>query len=829
MPEFVINPMTGATITLSDSLGASFGLPRVDQPRMNQAPGQSADPYWNPALDAQAYDDQESRGGALPQFNPDSNTYQEGGRNVFPFGQQSGGTPLTPGHSPIAAPRTDMARIAQATGPVGTVGQIGKQTALDLQPGGVPVAADVGSLSQDLAAATPQPPPDPSHPEEAGAALQRQGLAMEEQSATMAGAADAKAATAEEAALADRAKQAKAVQAETERQQKAWEQRRVEIEGDVTKKTDEWSTYKIDQGRRWRNTGTGAKIGAAISVAMSALGDALMKKAGPNLALDMITKSIEDDVNLQVQERQHLGEVAAKSRSSLDDYRRNFGDWQQARAGKLAEEYKRTADEIERIAAGQKSDLARSRSVGIVGALRERAGALDANIAMAGYNREQAQAAAAEKKRQDDINNSFQRQQMAQSDRHFGAQMAFNEKELAERAKERAATQQAKVDEYLAKASAEDQKALRENGIRDPSTRQYIMGDDGKPILERNATEGGKTQELLGNTQTILSSIDDIKGKIAADPGFQKLNPTQKQAALSTALDSLALQIKKGQELGTLDKGSVDFLNKYTGGDPTKVNAGSLFGALGIGADSGDKTSAKLDEIAKASERNALNRLGNPKGFKFKRIEVTPPSEVDKAAESVQQSGSTVASARAAEEPGWLSKGVQDVSSTVFGTEQQYKKNQRAIDEGGSTLKYPGFSPDRQKDLDTLVAAAGAGDEKAQKRIVEMAGNQKEPGLPAATMTLLDANPELASLIPQAEAVLPADLRATRQALAAARARGAGPQIKLYPGAGVAPTVVPHRAGSILSPQQEAEIAQLPEQYRQVARTALEAKIFGGD
>jgi hypothetical protein len=152
-----------------------------------------------------------------------------------------------------------------------------------------------------------------------------------------------------------RNKAAEAVRQETARQDAAKAKRFEEIKQNVTKSTDTWANYKIDPGRRWRNASTGSKIAAAISVAMSALGDALQHRSGPNLALEIINKSIDDDVNLQVQERQHLGDVATRARTSIDDYRQEYGDWQQARAAKLAEEYKRTADEIERISASREA------------------------------------------------------------------------------------------------------------------------------------------------------------------------------------------------------------------------------------------------------------------------------------------------------------------------------------------------------------------------------------------------------------------------------------------------------------------------------------------
>lgn len=609
------------------------------------------------------------------------------------------------------------------------------------------------------------PPPPPVQagavpPEQAGMDLQRQGLQLQEQSVQTTAQADAAEADRQAAALAERNTRLEAERAETARQDAARQKRLGEIQGNVTKSVDDWANYKVDPGRRWKNASTGRKIGAAIAVAMTALGDALQRKSGPNLALEMIMKSIDDDVNLQVQERQHLGDVAQRTRTSLDDYRRDYGDWQQARSLKLAEEYKRTADEIERIAAKTKGDKAKANALAMVGELRGRAGALMQDTGMKTWNREMEQAKFAEQKRQARTQEGLAFAAHKQRESQFTEEMKFRREQLA-------AQQKSAADEYLSKASAEQARALRENGIKDPTTRQYIIGDDGQPIMERNATEGAKTQELLANTQTLLSTIDDIKGKIASDPGFQKLNATEKQAALQTQLQALALQLKESYTLGTLDKGSVDFLDKMTGGDPTKITAGGLVGALGLGADPGEKTAAKLDEIAKSSERRALNRLGNPKNFKFERAEQLQKTAANKAAEGVRKGNATVAEAVRAQEPGGIAKTLQDVESFVFGTKQQYKKDQHAAEESGGSLRYPGFRADKESALDVLVAGVQQGDAQSTTRLLEMVRDQKAPGLSDAAMTLIEAHAP--NLIPQALGALPQDKRSLRQSIYAAR------------------------------------------------------------
>jgi hypothetical protein len=701
----------------------------------------------------------------------------------------------------IAGGNSGVAHITQAAGPMGTIGQIGKPMGSQ----GGPTLGDVSSLSSDLAdAQAMQTPVDPNKPEEAGAGESRRALQLQADAAKQQGAADSAAGDAEAKAIADRNASIAKQQAETEQRQKFWDQRLTAIQGDVQKKTDDWANYKVDPGRRWKNMSTGAQVGAGIGVLFSVLGDALQKKSGPNLALGIIDKAIQDDVDQQVADREHLGAVASRARTSLDDYYREYGNWKDARAAKLSEEYKRTANEIERIGAVQKSDLAKARMTAAKADFLTKAGALDSGIATGQWNREQKQADFAEQKRAASVRERQAAEGIALDRRRLDQQGAQFDKDLQYKYDALHADTLAKLAAGNGAAAGDSAKILRENGIRDPATRQYITGDDGQPILDRNAAEAEKTQAVLSDTQTLLSTVDGIKSKLANDPGFQKLNPTQKQAAVGADLKILALQLKNASQAGALDKGLVDFVDSMSGGDPTKITAASLAGALGIGADSTDVSSAKLDEIANGFERSALNRLGNPKSFKFQRVVPVQASAENKAAESLQRPGATVMGEVKQQEPGFIAKGLQDVESTVFGTEQNYKKDARTAEESGGSLKYPGFEASQDKNIDTLVSGVAKGNPEASKRLIEMVGQQKDPELRNATMTLIESQKELAPLLPQALAALPKEERDMRQA------------------GYVAAKDNPNLGFSTLTPEQEATIASLPQKYRAAVRTALE-------
>lgn len=810
MPEFVIDPATGQRITLPDALGSYMGLPRYEPPTEIGADptawGSSGVEQYDPnaqptipqtVMESAEFAAEKQRRLALPEAVRNGTYAMDDNAAGAPQSPTIAQRTAAPGGASSMGPR---AFITQATGPMGTIGQIGDDLVVGSAPRGeYATQADLDAFTREQAAAIPPPaatPSDPNRPEEAGADLQRQANAMQETAVGINTDADQRQANAEVNALEDEQKRVNALREETAKENARRQKRYEELSAQKTAKVDAWADYKIDQGRRWKNASTGQKIAAAIAVGMSALGDALQRKSGPNMALGIITQAIEDDVNLQVQERQHLGEIASKARTSLDDYRAETAEWREAQQLKLAEEYKRTAKQIELQAAHLKSDRAKASGLSMVAALREKAAAFEQGVAGAAWNREMKLAEFAEQKRHAKAQEGLAWANHKQNASQFDETMKFKREELA-------AQQKATVDTYLAKATAEQAKDLRESGIKDPTTGQYIVAD-GKPVMSRNVAEAAKVQETVDGTQTLLSTVDRIKAKIANDPGFAKLNATQKQAALSAEMDSLTILLKDAYTMGTLDKGLLEFTNSWTGGDPSKLTAKGLFGAFGLGADAGEKTVAKLDVIAQTAESRALNRMGNPKGFKFARDEKVQESTVNKAAEDLRRGTPTTAKAVEDTKPGWLAKPLQDTEAWLFGTTQQYKKDEDAAREGaGNSLRYPGFRVEKEPQIDTLVSHVKAGDKQAQKRLLELVGDSKTPGLQDAAMTIVETwAPELYA---KALAELPNDKRAQRIAADAARAKG--PSIKLYQNGGVTPPTTP-RSTNPLIPQSAIDAAR---------------------
>lgn len=89
---------------------------------------------------------------------------------------------------------------------------------------------------------------------------------------------------------------------------------------------------KVDQNKFWSDIGTGGKIGAAISMALSGIGMAIAGKPGENPAFNTIMGMIDRDVQLQKEDLKKAGTVYEMERTALGDLYRRLGDVDQAAA-----------------------------------------------------------------------------------------------------------------------------------------------------------------------------------------------------------------------------------------------------------------------------------------------------------------------------------------------------------------------------------------------------------------------------------------------------------------------------------------------------------------
>lgn len=343
----------------------------------------------------------------------------------------------------------------------------------------------------------------------------------------------------------------------------------------IDKLTKAETDYKIDDNRRWNNLSTGRKILAGISVALSGLGDALMKRSGPNAALGIIQDAIRDDVGAQVRERDQLGKRIGMARNSLDDYQRETGTMLDAHKLKLAEEHDRVAEQVDATAAMYGSPAAKLRGQMISDELRKTAAGIRASTAENVFNRDE--------KRKEDA-----RQQQSIGIAGANAATAAKGQTLSERRfewdKQRAADEdKAKILAASLKGDPEQAKLVRERAMG--GEPELIKDKDGKVTgvkfglikqangdvwvpggTETNVTELQKRHDA---TVQLVQIIDQIKRE---GPGWlSDINNSDKKQRLDQLMGDARLIAIQAKGLGVPTGHDIELVENFLGtSDPTR-------------------------------------------------------------------------------------------------------------------------------------------------------------------------------------------------------------------------------------------------------------------
>lgn len=430
---------------------------------------------------------------------------------------------------------------------------------------------DAGQRAQAAYAASPE------GRIEAATQGQMDALGAQQEVATALG--DVQAAESDEKAqiLADRDVDLQRQQMDVEKVQKDREKKLGELQTQHSKLVQAEADYKVDRGRMWANKGTGSKVLAGIAVAMTALGDALQGKSGPNLALQIITDAIDDDVNDQVREFEQLGTKVNRARSSLDSYMKETGDMVASKQMLQAQRRLQAADMLESSAARFENPKAKLNAMNNAAMLRANAAQLSGQSAEGRFNRD------------------VQREQIANAKAQTGlgyANLAFSKQKDARdfdegkrRWERETLLQAAQLDQAGnaagAKAAREQVQLYQERGIG--GVVKQAVGADGKPTVEydiiRNkdgtpfvASTVDEAKELRAQkaaVDTINQFTNELVRGIKEHGGeseFFKSSAWQEMKAKRTAI---ANELRVANKMGTLDKGSMEAIEGMMGGvDP---------------------------------------------------------------------------------------------------------------------------------------------------------------------------------------------------------------------------------------------------------------------
>jgi hypothetical protein len=258
----------------------------------------------------------------------------------------------------------------------------------------------------------------------------------------------------------------------------------------------ELAAESLDSGRWWGNRSTGQKIGAAIGLAIHGF----LNPTGPNGMAEAINRAIDRDMEDQ---RANLAKRAADIQSQqtlLQINRQRWGDELTAMAATRADLRDLAARETEAMLAGIKSPITQERGLQAVAELRGQSA----------------------KDRESIING---RKQLALQSQSVALQRRASEQ-----------------------PPPPDEKAMRlqrEQGIPELGGFVAPTVDEAKQFR----------QQLAANAQ--VQKLLDERKALFRKSGSEKLPGSQK-AALQANSTQLLLAIKRGEEMGALDKGAIE-------------------------------------------------------------------------------------------------------------------------------------------------------------------------------------------------------------------------------------------------------------------------------
>lgn len=275
---------------------------------------------------------------------------------------------------------------------------------------------------------------------------------------------------------------------------------------------------------------TGQRVMGALAIALGGIGDAVAVGGGaaPQRNLDrvvsIVNTGIERDLDAQ---REMIANKKTQSQgldTELGHMQRMYGQTQQANEMARVMKLQQAQLELQTIAASGAAEEAKATAAGAAAKIGQQIEETKLRVDTARLQEERARAAAAA--------------------RGAGA---------------------GKGPDYDS-MTPEQLKALHAAGVLPDSVyrKSSLAKEDGAP--------DAKVQDKVAAQQRVIGIIDKMQAVRRANPverglpGF--LPGVSAPAELNTLSSQLALEIKKAKELGTLDKGSVDFLEKMQG-DPT--------------------------------------------------------------------------------------------------------------------------------------------------------------------------------------------------------------------------------------------------------------------
>lgn len=135
---------------------------------------------------------------------------------------------------------------------------------------------------------------------------------------------------------------------------------------------DSYASAEIDPDHIWADKGTGSKILAGISVALSGLGMALKGKGGENPALNIIESAIDRDLKIQFEKIERMGKAAENQKGLVAEYWKHADRKENAFTMAKATVLEHTARRFELVGAKSKSARVKANAEVLAAKTREK-------------------------------------------------------------------------------------------------------------------------------------------------------------------------------------------------------------------------------------------------------------------------------------------------------------------------------------------------------------------------------------------------------------------------------------------------------------------------
>jgi hypothetical protein len=483
----------------------------------------------------------------------------------------------------------------------------------------------------------------------------------------------------------------------------AMDQSRAADEAALKQKESVWQA-KNDEWMKAKVTRRGMSTGEIVMAAIAGFGSAMKGQGDQNPALGVIMGNIQRDVDDQIRERDELGKQSSALKGSLDYAREVASSAQAQRVAAYGLEMQRQGQMLETVA--------KRMEPGIKRANMEQTSAALISDGVGKYGQ------ALQMQHAEDAQKAAREQAERESKRAAGVQYARiaadKEKARFDYTAQMAEMDMKRLEKMQGATTALEQEAIKREvpDLKMSNNQMYQARDD------KEATEVAKRFAAVQSVNNLANDLKRMRASYGNKAAAMQSEEWQRIVSTSAAIGN---SIRTAEQMGTLDNGSINQMNKMMGGGDLRDGVtDQMLGALW---DPRGNPNAGLDAL-KANSASKFNdyarSMRHPRGPEYQPWE-PPDIKTDKAIESRDDAAvksvlaaKTPDEARDAAKPGVAGKSFQVLGDAP--TNKQ-KSTETAIQEKGDPQSGDLLLKSQRTSLDKWQKeAAGDGDKAASAR-----------------------------------------------------------------------------------------------------------------